>query len=113
MYEEYIVFDGKHICFKHGTQTIYIFPNNYGASVVTGEGSYGGLELAVIWYPTKDNKSYIIDSTTDVTSDVLGWLETDNNVYKHLQSIEGLPKKTLKQRRTIKKKDRKGWRGRI
>lgn len=55
-------------------QTLYRFDNNWGASIIFHQGSYGferGLvELAVIsWY---DNDKYLISYDTEITHDVLG-----------------------------------------
>lgn len=70
-----------------GTQHIFKFPNGYGASVVRHQYSYGGpegrFEVAVL----DDNG--IIDCSTPITSDVLGWLEPDD-VSEFLDQIKNL-----------------------
>lgn len=63
------------------------FPNGYSASVVRGDGTYGGseglYELAVLHGDT-------IVYDTPVTGDVLGWL-TEGDVTERLNEIAGLP----------------------
>jgi hypothetical protein len=75
----------------NGVQHKYAFPNNYGASVVKHDGSYGGQnglwELAVL--------DYSIDSTGElcytsgITDDVIGHL-TWKNVEEFLSEIKQL-----------------------
>lgn len=76
----------------NGTQRLYKFPNNYGASVVRHDFSYGGKkglwELAVIEYT--DDMVWCITYTTPITSDVEGRL-TDDEVDALLTQIEALP----------------------
>ncbi|WP_273710464.1 hypothetical protein [Leuconostoc mesenteroides] len=58
-------------------QTMYRFDNNRGASIVFHYGSYGYeqglLELAVATW-SKDGKEWFIDYSTDITRDVVGYL---------------------------------------
>ena len=72
-------------------QKIYKFGNNYGASVVCSNFSYGGdkglFEVAVL-----DLAGDIVYDTP-VTDDVIGYLDFDG-VAKVLQQIQHLPKKT-------------------
>jgi len=60
----------------NGVQFIFKFDNMFGASVVRHEKSYGGnagfWELAVIKFDNENE--WHIDSTTKITSDVLGFL---------------------------------------
>lgn len=74
-----------------GYRKVYKFGNNYGASVVCSQFSYGGdkglFEVAVL-----DMEGKIVYDTP-VTSDVLGYLDFDG-VAKTLQEIQALPKKT-------------------
>lgn len=81
-YEENI-FGGPHKVFK--------FPNNYGASVVQNDYSYGGKkglwEIAVIYFIDVDQ--WDIDYSTPITSDVLGYL-TDEEVCETLEKIKNL-----------------------
>ena len=62
------------------TQTIYKFPNNFGASVIFHKGSYGyeqGLmELAVLIF-TDNHPSGAITYDTTITDDVVGYLTSD------------------------------------
>lgn len=71
----------------------YRFPNNYGASVIQNEMSYGGAagmyEIAVLKYHSDDNEDWSIDSTTSVTDDVIGWLHPDK-IDMHLLEIKSL-----------------------
>jgi hypothetical protein len=57
-------------------QHIYRFGNGYGASVVTGEYTYGGdaglYELAVIHF---DGDDFELTYDTPITDDVVGWLD--------------------------------------
>jgi predicted house-cleaning noncanonical NTP pyrophosphatase (MazG superfamily) len=73
-------------------QKLYKFANNYGASVVKGEHTYGGeeglWELAVIKFKT--DGEYSLDYTTPITEDVEGHL-TDDAVEELLTKIEALP----------------------
>lgn len=72
-----------------GYQKIYKFGNNYGASVVCSDFSYGGdkglFEVAVL-----DLEGKIVYDTP-VTDDVIGYLDFDG-VAKVLQQIQNLPK---------------------
>ena len=64
---------------KHqdGVQAIAEFPNGFGASVIKSDTSHGGksglFELAVL-----DNENGNINSTTDITDDVIGWQDEDD-----------------------------------
>ena len=73
-------------------QKLYRFANNYGASVVKGEHTYGGeeglWELAVIKFKTDGD--YVLDYSTPITEDVEGHL-TDDAVEELLTKIEALP----------------------
>ena len=76
---------------SNGIQAIVRFENNYGASVVKHEYSYGGkiglYEIAVIKYDENGNWDICYD--TEITSDVLGYL-SEAEVTKCLMSIEQL-----------------------
>ncbi|EAC3116249.1 hypothetical protein ABX09_12660 [Listeria monocytogenes] len=69
-------------------QILYKFPNNYGASVVSGPFTYG-LELAVIFF---SNENWDIDYDTPVTNDVLGHLNKES-LKQALEDIYNLPVK--------------------
>ena len=64
---------------KHqdGVQAITEFPNGFGASIIKSDFSHGGksglFELAVL-----DNDTGNINSTTDITDDVIGWQDEDD-----------------------------------
>ena len=64
---------------KHqdGIQAIAEFPNGFGASIIKSDFSHGGksglFELAVL-----DNDTGNINSTTDITDDVIGWQDEDD-----------------------------------
>lgn len=73
-----------------GIQYVFRFKNGYGASVVKGEGSYGGeqdlWELAVLKF---DGDEYDLDYDTEITNDVEGYL-TDEDVGDLLRRIKAL-----------------------
>ena len=73
-------------------QKLYRFANNYGASVVKGEHTYGGeeglWELAVVVFKTDGD--FNLCYTTPITEDVEGHL-TDDAVEELLAKIEALP----------------------
>lgn len=72
------------------------FENNYGASVVTHQFSYGGVdewELAVIHYTDGDvteDGQWTLDFDTPITDDVIGYLDW-NQVEELLNQIKALP----------------------
>ena len=79
-----------------GNQEVYRFPNNFGASVIRHNFSYGhedGLwELAVLEFtdtPVKDH--FDLCYTTPITDDVIGSLN-EEDVEKLLSEIEALPR---------------------
>lgn len=65
-FEKYIA-DRKE--YMNGEQVRLAFPNNYGASVINHDGSYG-LELAVLY------EGHICYNT-EITSDVIGSLDQE------------------------------------
>lgn len=77
-------------------QKLYRFANNYGASVVKGEHTYGGdeglWELAVLKFKTDGD--FNLDYSTPITEDVEGHL-TDDAVEELLDKIEALPSSSL------------------
>lgn len=70
------------------TQYIFRFPNNYGASVISGPYSYGGTrglwELAVLIFPQGE-----ITYDTPITNDVLGH-QTFPDIIETLYEIKDL-----------------------
>jgi hypothetical protein len=80
-----------------GIQYIAKFPNNYGASVVQHQFSYGGniglWEIAVVQYEEgeTDIHNFKLTYDTPITYDVIGHLE-DEEVNKILADIKALPK---------------------
>ncbi|MBF7122786.1 hypothetical protein ITQ95_09395 [Pediococcus pentosaceus] len=70
-----------------GLQNQYRFPNDYGASLIYGPGSYG-LELAVLDFSVNPDGDLIYN--TPITDDVLGYL-TWKQVVDVLVGIKRLP----------------------
>jgi hypothetical protein len=73
-----------------GTQQVFRFDNGFGASVVQHRFSYGSdqgkWELAVV---TFDGDEWHLTYDTDITSDVLGYLEW-SEVEEYLDQIAAL-----------------------
>ena len=84
-FEQYLTKEGSHIGYG-GLVYEFKFDNNYGASVVKHDCSYGNaddlFELAVLY-----NGQITYD--TDLTQDVIGWL-TQDEVIGHLEYIRTL-----------------------
>ena len=78
----------KKIKHQDGVQAIAEFPNGFGASVIKSDFSHGGksglFELAVL-----DNDTGNINSTTDITDDVIGW-QDENDIDRILTTISKL-----------------------
>jgi hypothetical protein len=78
-----------------GTQVVHRFENNFGASVVRHNFSYGGedglFELAVLTFEGEAN-DYELTYNTEITDDVLGHL-TETDVAELLTKIEQLESK--------------------
>jgi hypothetical protein len=79
-----------------GLRKVYRFSNGYGASVIKHQFSYGGdeglWELAVLRFTGADNSDCVIDYSTPITGDVIGYL-TPDEVEEILSQIEVLSKK--------------------
>lgn len=96
----------KHDIFD-GTQRLYRFENNFGASVVRHSGSYGGndglYELAVIRWDPKANITLVENGpykritgwtvcySTAITHNAIGYLEEDqvNTVLSFIEKLNG------------------------
>jgi len=90
--ENLIIERGIH---KGGTQRLYRFDNNLGASVVRHNFSYGNeqgnWELAVIEFHGEADDDWTITYDTPITNDVLGNL-TEAEVNETLEQIKSLSK---------------------
>ncbi len=77
---------------SHG-QSLFRFPNGYGASVVCHAGSYGGnkglYELAVLKYESDHPDDWVLTYDTPITDYVIGYLDTEE-VLKVLSDIKAL-----------------------
>ena len=71
-------------------QTIYKFPNGYGASVIKLNYIYFGIEIAVLRFD--ENGNWDIDYSTPITNDVIGGLneETRDDVLQQIFDLEKL-----------------------
>lgn len=69
-------------------QTIYKFPNGYGASVIKFNHVYFGIEIAVLIFDEDGNFS--IDYGTPLTNDVIGGLneESRDSVLQQIFELE-------------------------
>jgi len=88
-FAQYLVSDGEH---PFNQQLVFLFENDFGASVIRGFGTYGSkdnrFELAVIQF---DGDDWDITYSTPITDDVLGWLDA-NEVISILAQIRTLPR---------------------
>jgi len=79
-----------------GTRVVFKFQNEYGASVIKGQYTYGGpvglYEVAVLRW--NDEFNYEIDYSTPITDDVIGYLTTEE-VVELLYKIQTLPENKL------------------
>lgn len=71
--EKYADYIKDHLNHLTEEQTLYEFPNGYGASVIYGAFTYG-LELAVLKW-NKEDDTCRIDFTTPITDDVVGYVD--------------------------------------
>lgn len=82
-YEDFIIKKQEEI---GDFQTIYKFPNDYGASVIHSFMSYG-LELAVLYF---DGDTPHISNSTPITNDVIGYIPDQEELTKLLDQIKAL-----------------------
>lgn len=79
--QQFIIKDGSGPAGSN--QTIYRFPNGYGASVIRGGVmAYGGLEMAVVKFDTEGH-DFSLCYDTPITSDVLGYLNEMSLAVSH------------------------------
>jgi hypothetical protein len=85
--KKYLVKEGEMF---GGWQRVYKFPNDYGASIISNEFSYGGTaglaELAVLKW---DGKNSSLCYTTPITDGVIGNLK-NGEVLPLLEAIKSL-----------------------
>jgi hypothetical protein len=74
-----------------GIQAIWRFPNGQGASVVNHRGSYG-TELAVLRFNSEDLADFDLDYSTPVADDVIGHIDTPEELLSYLRRIRDLPR---------------------
>jgi hypothetical protein len=73
-----------------GIQAIWRFPNNQGASVINHIGSYG-TELAVLKFHGLDDHDAQLDYTTPITGDIIGNIDSPDELVELLRRIRDLP----------------------
>lgn len=73
-----------------GTQKVYRFDNDFGASVVNHRYSRG-TELAVLHFLSDDDLDYELTYSTPITGDVIGYIASEVELVSILQAIEALP----------------------
>lgn len=66
------------------------FANDYGASIVHHDGSYG-VELAVVAFGSSSREDWEIVYDTPITDDVIGWLDP-MTLIDTLRRIAALPR---------------------
>ena len=82
-YKDYIIKKQEEI---GDFQTIYKFPNDYGASVIHSIMSYG-LELAVLYF---EGDTPHFSYSTPITNDVIGYIPDQEELTKLLDQIKAL-----------------------
>lgn len=89
--QEYVLREGAHPRLE-GSQTVYKFPNGYGASVITGELFYTDAdhpyEVAVLKF-RDGTDAFDLCYTTPITDDVIGRLNAQE-LYDVLEQIFAL-----------------------
>lgn len=73
-----------------GLHVIWRFANGRGASVINHSGSYG-TELAVLRFMGESVADFELDYSTPVTGDVIGHIESPNELFELLRRIRDLP----------------------
>ena len=92
--KEYLIAENPNPDLPHN-QRLYKFPNNYGASVVWGEGllvrgnDTHPYELAVIKFHSED--SYYLDYANGITNDVIGYQNEEQirDLLIRINNLEG------------------------
>ena len=82
-YEDFIIKKQEEI---GDFQTIYKFPNDYGASVIHSIMSYG-LELAVLYF---EGDTPHFSYSTPITNDVIGYISDEEELTNLLNQINSL-----------------------
>jgi len=91
-FEKYIEPQSKTILVLE-EQRLYRFDNNFGASIIFHNGSYGfedGLiEIAVIRW-SEDGKNWLLTYDTEITDDVIGYLtqEQAKDILEKIKKLE-------------------------
>lgn len=97
-FEEFIIRNREHPAGMGGSQVVYMFPNGYGASVISGDLFYVDdehpFELAVI--QSDGGESYSLTYKTPITNDVIGHLD-EQGVHDTLVQIKALPELGIEQ----------------
>ena len=88
-FSQYVLLDRPLL---HSRQVVVKFPNNFGASIIRGDYTYGGskglYEIGVIIFD-KSGEDFSLTYTTSITDDVLGYL-TEEEVLNTLEKIFAL-----------------------
>lgn len=75
-----------YLVYKDPERLLYHFVNDYGASIVNHPFSYG-IELAVLKWA---DGGFLLTYDTGITNDVIGWLESVDEVEQLLTQIQTL-----------------------
>lgn len=90
--EKYLIYQGEDPS-GEGTQEIYRFENNFGASVVSTPYSYGGgkglYELAIIKFYGEECEDFDLTYSTPLSNDVIGFLMKED-VLEILEKIKNI-----------------------
>jgi hypothetical protein len=96
--KKFIIEDRKHPSFPWvNHQWIFRFPNDYGASLITGAYAYGPYEIGVIKFGGSGNMDFALTYSTKLTNDVIGHLDI-NGVKETLVAISKLRKSRSKKK---------------